>query len=88
MPSKKAWLGCYGLAGRHEFHVQKFDGLVKNMAKPVLSGLERTGPTRAGPASIARCAPGGARALRTERRRRIEDPAATNLPALATADSS
>jgi hypothetical protein len=49
-------------------------------------------PAAAQPASrdASRPAPGGASALRTERRRRIEDPAATYLPGLATvtADST
>jgi hypothetical protein len=38
--------------------------------------------------NASRPAPGGASALLTERQRRIEDPAATYLPGIATADSS
>jgi hypothetical protein len=47
-------------------------------------------PAAARPASrdASRPAPGGASAVRTERLRKIDNPAATYLPGLATADSS
>jgi hypothetical protein len=60
---------------------QSFTALQATYMMPFLSGVERRRPGR------RRQAPGGASALRTERRRRIEDPAVTYLPGLATAGS-
>jgi hypothetical protein len=74
--------GGPGVSYNGTLRMLKFSAFVRELTEPAR-------PAAARPASrdASGPEPGGASALRTERRRRIEGPAATYLPGLATADS-